>query len=665
MEHWLKRGGTARATVATTAAPTKNRKNEENMHTLTRCKSLEMLDNDDFPTMSNDNPELSRSYDLLDHHQHVVEVHAPPPMDAYKRDDSAMDNKSSGLGSERMDKRSTSQVSEDSRFGRHKNELRVSSSKKSSDRSSVIGSDLTNRSSRDYQPDTTRPRELMSQQLGKLLTKTQEIIEMEKTARRRQMHAEDNGLPRSSVRRTHRLDSTGDMDSEYIAQEMEKITASLLRDRPVVETRNPPRRLVNPSYVEHSSPEISKDRHTEKGFSDASGCHDLSAMMTSGFYQNTGFAQDVPSSSSNTLKSERVMRTTATTPEDNVGHLTELTNIRDFNELKNRILNGSQWKSQVLRKSHQNSQSPSSNEGFSSAHEHTDPETKSSEISTLRKELLEAKMGKVHEIVARIQNNMLQQEDGDEEDLDDDQSESSEEEDEDAGEDDDNNVEPENRHEIIDLTMMPDSPQAPAFDNFNNGILPASFCYRAEPQVANCRSGLQQGSYSTVNHLIPKDAYFHDISERRSEMEGMARNRQPLPAPPLGLREEDLYLRAGGGDYYPDQCQDSAMPAMQQYRPRLEYYHVYNNHGNQMSVPQTSEALHKEKLLDSKKYQGYTNLMEMDMEKMTISSRGYDHMQLDRESNNDSGYSTKLGGSSHGPSPSLSACGFGCTGSQF
>ena len=57
------------------------------------------------------------------------------------------------------------------------------------------------------------------------------------------------------------------------------------------------------------------------------------------------------------------------------------------------------------------------------------------------------------------------------------------------------------------------------------------------------------------------------------------------------------------------------------------------------------------KLMESKKYQGYANLMEL-----AISTGSYDHhsLQLDRESNNDSGYSSKPGGSSHGPSPSLS-----------
>lgn len=679
LEHWLKRGVATRATVAATP-PTKNRKNEENMNTLTRCKSLEMLDND-FPPLSNENPGLSRSYDLLDHHQHVVEIHAPPPvpMDSYKRDDSALDNKSSGLGSERMDKQSISQVSEDSRFGvgtQNKNELRVSS-KRSSDRcsSSVVGSDLTNRSGRDYHPDTSssagrRPqKELMSQQLGKLLTQTQEIIEMEKKARRRgqMINCEEIELPRGSVRRTHRLDSTGDMDSEYIANEMEKITASLLRDRPVVEARNPPRRNANVSYLENSSPEISKDRHTEKGMT---GEHqDFTAMM--GFYQNAGFSQDVPSSSSNTLKSERIIGNNEETPEDHDGHLSELTNHRELNQLKSRILNGgSPWKSQVLKKSHHNSQSHSPSSSDDATNRLTSPTAEQSgDIQALRKELLAAKMGKVHEIVARIQNNMMQQmHDNDE----DDESESSEEEEEDEEDEeeddkevvDDDNGRPENRSEIIDLTLKQKSPEAPqsAFDyeNFNNGILPASFCYRAEPQVANCRSGLQQQAQSAVsaaNHLIPKDAYFHDISERRNEFQvNNGRNRQPLPPPPpppQGLTEDDLFLRPGSADktYFPTQCHESAMLS-QNMRPRLEYYHVYNNHANQMRVPQSSVDLHKEKLLASKKYQGYTNLMEMDMEKMAINTRSYE--QVDRESNNDSGYSTKLGGSSHGPSPSLS-----------
>lgn len=661
LEHWLKRGVATRATVA--ATPSKSRKDEENMNTLTRCKSLEMIEND-FQPLANGNPNMSRSFDLLDHHQHVVEIHSPP-----KRDDSLIDNKSSGLGSERLDKQSISQVSDDSRFGnRHRNELRVNSKKSSERSSSLIGSDLTNHSStgRDYRQDTTGPREeLMSQQLGKLLTKTHEIIEMEKMARRRRMGMyEDDSASRNSVRRPHRLDSTGDMDSEYIAQEMEKITASLMRDqRPAgcMEVRNTPRRSAMPSYVENSSPEISKDRHTEKR---VQGMElGLSAMM-SGFYQNTGFSQDVPSSSSNTLKSERAAMgvSCGETPEDHVGDLPELTNSRDLNDLKNRILNGSQWKSQVLKKSlresHHQSSGSNSNDEFTPATGQVEPslyDIKSSEIKTLRKELMAAKMGKVHEIVARIQNNMMNQCDDDE-----DESESSEDEGED--EDDEEEEEEEEQHgehevldnghlqshneEVIDLTgsAKHDSPGAKGvmdFENFNNGILPANFCYRAEPQVANCRSGLQQQQ----SHMVPKDAYFHDISERRTEIVG----RQPLPPP--GLTEDDLMLQSTGS-YYADQCHSNAMAQQQQqlYRPRLEYYHVYNNHSNQAG---TSVDVHKEKLLASKKYQGYTNLMEMDMEKLVIN--GVDHMQLDRESNNDSGYSTKVGGgSSHGPSPSLS-----------
>lgn len=678
LEHWLKRGVATRATVA--ATPSKSRKDEENMNTLTRCKSLEMIEND-LPPLSNGNPGMTRSFDDLLDHQHVVEIHAPPsaqPHDMYKRDDSLVDNKSSGLGSERMDKQSISQVSDDSRFGsRHKNELRVTSKKSSERSSSLMGSDLTNRSSvgRDYRQDTSGPREeLMSQQLGKLLTKTHEIIEMEKMARRRRMGGmyEEDSASRGSVRRPHRLDSTGDMDSEYIAQEMEKITASLLRDqRPAgnMDVRSTPRRAAILNYeVENSSPEISKDRHTEKRVPAMD--MGLSGMM-SGFYQNTGFSQDVPSSSSNTLKSERTAKVVVgcgETPEDHVGDLPELTNTRDFNELKSRILNGSQWKSQVLKKSlwesHHQSSGSNSNDELSPANglvEASLYDIKSSEIKTLRKELLAAKMGKVHEIVARIQNNMMNQCDDDE-----DESESSEdEEDEDDDEEEEDQQQGEAPHqvlldnghlqstneEIIDLTAQHDGPGANGvmdFENFNNGILPANFCYRAEPQVANCRSGLQQQQQQS--HMVPKDAYFHDISERRIETVG---TRQRPPLPPPGLTEDDLRLPSTG-NYYADQCHSNALAQQQQlYRPRLEYYHVYNNHSNQV-VAGTSLDVHKEKLLASKKYQGYTNLMEMDMEKLVMN--GVDHMQLDRESNNDSGYSTKVGGgSSHGPSPSLSA----------
>lgn len=635
MEHWLKRGVLTRATVAATA---KKRKNQENTNTLTRCKSLEMMDNDaDFnsssvPLENGVVTGLSRSFDMLD--QHIVEVHQPPS-GLSKHDDQFADNKSSGLGSERMDKHSLS-VSDDSRMRR--SNLRVSSKKSSERSSSLMGSDITNRSAttnRAFNLDADeQQQEENIERLEELLSKTHEIIEIEKASRRR-----NKSLYLGKTEQSHSLgllNSSVDVDdSEYIAKEMEKITLSLLKGSHHKPVRN-----------DGSSPEIAKDVHTEKQMhrSDHSdhaslgsryGHHQYGGALNPqpqqqmmGFYQNSGFGQELASSSSNTLKSEKMTSATAIEEE-----LSELANIRDLHQLKNRILNGSNWKSQVLKRSLHTGDIPSASTSTDDGSRTPDKvesshpvkyDIRSSEIKTLRKELLAAKAGKVQEIVSRIQSNLSNQYHDEEHNM----SESSEDEDEDDAEGEiDNSAKPEMDHSVP-------VPQLD-FGNFNNGILPANY-FRAEPQMANCRSGLQQ--------LVPKDAYFHDISNRRQDMQqsfGGARTRHPLP--PIGLTEDDLLPQTASGQYpYNDQFVQH-----QQSRPRLEYYHVYNNEGSVQ--PQ------QEKLLASRKFQCYTNLMEMDMDKVALNGQHFEELQMERDSNNDSGYSTKLGGgSSHGPSPSLS-----------
>ncbi|XP_055691196.1 protein phosphatase 1 regulatory subunit 12A [Lutzomyia longipalpis] len=624
LEHWLKRGGLGRATTNEKHHTSKSRKDEAN-NTLTRCRSLELLDAVD-GRLKSSTSALSRSVDLLDTHE--VEVH-------------------------RSDVASSVGTKDASRTSRRSSDRSCSTHRNASDGGKLDGEVMN-----------------VSERLEELLHKTHEIIEMERATRRRNKELMKL-FPHSRKKSRTRMGTGGDLDdSQYIAEEMEKITASLMNeiankdadDDEEAATAAP----VSPEIakeVHHVKEKDTAGRSSRSRMSDSgssvyvpdfnqrtrmcsgeSPAHEKSPQTSptmNGFYQNVCF-DDPNTSSSNTIKSERnasddqaqnadkmSTEVSGSMSEEKADELvSELTNMRELHELKSRILNGSHWRSQVLRKSAQdhNHQEGETNGGGVGQVENSLPtkyEIKNSEIKTLKTQ----PKSKVHELVAKIQGKMTKLKAQVKED-----SESSDEECPDEGKDeeeycgngmlsDHNNVDYYPTHQMNGgMTYQ---------QHIEESLLPLTY-HRAQPQVANYRSGLSQtgqmngcvpnGQTTWIPNgqmhfdrstLIPKDAYFHELPHKNryagDEMVTSfsdSRNRNPLP-----YHVNDLMVQP-------------------------EY-------DNPVRVlPQ------REKLLSARKF-GYANLVEMEQQMM-------EQAQLERDMNNDSGYSTKICGSSHGPSPSLS-----------
>lgn len=189
LEQWLKRGDRTRATVA--PHTTKSHKDQTNTNTLTRCRSLEMLDSNGFvESMKCTTPGLSRSFDLLDSHQVIVHRDAGQnDSDEHGHDDSDR-NHSYMMDSDKewqyhgsskpasSDKDKISSISGDKQ--------RLSSSEK--DRNSLEGKSDSELSKRIKYMERQKGYSVAAR-LEELLCKTNEIIEMERTARRKSNEA--------------------------------------------------------------------------------------------------------------------------------------------------------------------------------------------------------------------------------------------------------------------------------------------------------------------------------------------------------------------------------------------------------------------------------------------------------------------------------------------
>ncbi|GAB0097995.1 Ankyrin repeat [Sergentomyia squamirostris] len=641
LEQWLKRGGLGRATTNEKHHNSKSRKNETN-NTLTRCRSLELLDDAPENRLKSSTSALSRSVDLLDN-THEVEVHR------------------SDIASSIATKEAASRAS------RRSSDRSCSTNRNPSEAGKQLDGDVLN----------------VSERLEELLSKTHEIIEMERATRRRNKELLKL-FPHSTRRKSRRRECTDLDDSQYIAEEMEKITASLMNE--IVGRGNGAEEEEEEEEEEEQedcavapvSPEIAKEvQHVKekdtakrsrsrlsdsgssvyvpdfnhRGRPGTSGSpaienHPQTPPIVNGFYQNTCF-DDHNTSSSNTIKSEKITHSSeveihARDQDRGSGEVSgsagdekadelvsEMANMRELHELKSRILNGSLWRSQVLRKSahdhnRQEAESPDTVDHVENSLP-TTYEIKNSEIKTLKPQ----SKNKVHELVAKIQGKMTrlkaqavkeESESSDDEDI----------------PDHSDPLDTEMPHQQIQENFYPiQEPHGIVYNQqIEESLLPLTY-HRAQPQVANYRSGLNQASQSNGyipngmttwaangqvhfdrTSLIPKDAYFHELPHKN----------RPLPT--------DEMITS-----FCDSRNRNPLPY------HVNDFMVQPEYDNPVRViPQ------REKLLSARKF-GYTNLMEMEMEQMTTMM---EQAQLEREMNNDSGYSTKICGSSHGPSPSLS-----------
>ncbi|XP_055706353.1 protein phosphatase 1 regulatory subunit 12A isoform X2 [Phlebotomus papatasi] len=620
LEQWLKRGGLGRATTNEKHHTSKSRKDEAN-NTLTRCRSLELLDDAVEGRLKSSTSALSRSVDLLDTHE--VEVH-------------------------RSDVASSVATKEASRTSRRSSE-RSSTNRNASDGGKLDGEVLN-----------------VSERLEELLTKTHEIIEMERATRRRNKELMKL-FPHSRKKARTRMGTADLDDSQYIAEEMEKITASLMnqivgKDEEEEEVTVAPVSPEIAKEVQHVKEKDttgrSRSRMSDSGSSVyvpdfnqrvRQGAPEMSINegtsqtppMVNGFYQNSCF-EDHNTSSSNTIKSEKNV---SSSPQDSLAQsvevsgsvaeekademVSELTNMRELHELKSRILNGSHWRSQVLRKSahdhNRHEPDPTDPNEAVGQVENTLPtkyEIKNSEIKTLKTQ----PRSKVHELVAKIQGKMTRTKAQHVKE----ESESSDEDGPDDPEHQDEEMEPDGSQNFYPTHQM----NGMVFDqHIEESLLPLTY-HRAQPQVANYRSGLSQSGQANGclpngqttwaangqahfdrTALIPKDAYFHELPHK---------NRYGAPGDEMITSFSDSRNR-------------NPLPY------HVNDFLVQPEYDNPVRVmPQ------REKLLSARKF-GYANLVEMEMEQQMM-----EQAQLERDMNNDSGYSTKICGSSHGPSPSLS-----------
>lgn len=419
----------------------------------------------------------------------------------------------------------------------------------------------------------------------------------------------------------------------------------------------------------------------------------------SGFYQNTCF-DDGHSSDGDTVKSENHYGEQEIGTNDNndnkyqvadVGNLdiddrcelSEMANMKQLNELKSRILNGAHWRSQ-LRKSSTLDATPKVDEvrddqvnGIATTYE-----IKNCEIKTLKSN--QQTFADVHGApIEGISNNPSN---GTVNTSYQENSESSEEE----GEDEFPNVSQFDSRNIEKSLRYLDSLTPQRVGNPNGSSLYANQSYKmysqpelttpppmyhlTKPQLYNGGSHISQSFKSPVPKildtrcLIPKDAYFHDLpnkhrlipitdalpelhySANQIHHTSAGRNRNPLP---ISIDENEFRSEAGA------HFSNTNLPAygnMSPYKYQASPQFGANNLPTTFVDRQNPIATvpEPEKLLTSRKF-GTNFDTELKNHAVMGSNYSIDQVQLERDLNNDSGYSTKVSGSiSSRPSPSLS-----------
>lgn len=764
LEQWLKRGGYTRATVSALTA--KQRKDQTNSNTLTKCKSLEFLDCDDSildSRLQSSTPGLSRSVDLLDSHEIIVHrnqnysrsVNSTSrqygDLSGSDRDKVCSMIDSKKVRSKRNSERDHSDKEQCSSRSDKERSFTSNPSKRShlqeSEGSSYVESDLSKsnrRSSVSDLKDSLLNKSFVSERLNQLLAKTSEIIELERVSRRRNKDTDNKSkrdhkshrfeigikekIHRNSVYSdSHENQSIEFEDSVFIAQEMEKITNSLLglhhqyddnagQSMEHVKKDNfstsPEIAKENLNQKEHFKeeetgsnrseiininilgslgsmyiPDFSPRGDKKQEYNSRTFCgnpHESSTSFSENlvensdgpgpdilntFYQNNCFEENevVPSSSSNTLKSEKHEEV------DDRCELSEMANMKELNELKSRILNGSHWRSQVLRRSAQE-YNQNKDDIFENGDVEMNYEIKNGEIKTLKNEDLVVipSKNKVQDLVAKIQGikNMVPFSNPRNSKLEyakTDHSESSDDEEElpplNGGSDyyhvDQNHY---NWMTYEGYPMPEDIPYN--YQNLQNSqIIEQSIDYsRVQPQMANYRTGLQRPSSSKIDTrvLIPKDAYFHELPNKNQMRPIMDKLTEKLDCEEQILQascynqNRSTSINARNRKPFLLSVNDYSLPDL--YRDEEVYIPTETFQPSTIICKQNRPlniVPQREKLLSSRKF-GFNNLIDVELSKIDHPTLTIDQAQLERDMHNDSGYSTKICGSSHGPSPSLS-----------
>ncbi|XP_058829962.1 uncharacterized protein LOC131689125 [Topomyia yanbarensis] len=518
LEQWLRRGITERSTGHHNS---KTKKDEANTNTLTRCRSLELLDgSEDILTdrIKSSTPQFSRSIDFLDSQDHKhpdYSDHFESSNNSNMKNHSEVDESSRRTPLRKFDaerhqlngsKRSSSvsQSGRDSYYcsdkdnDKEKNNViyqnRVpssayedTSSKEERKISSSAGS-----SSYDHKNEKIK----VTERLEELLSKTKKILELEKMTKKK--HSDNKYiLALDRLKDIHHYDSSPQVYQQTsskrdstnhgydIAQEMEKIAQSLLPAAPVspeiskdISTRkernyrhpggptggstgSTPHSTMSPSssllggnktHLMSIHPDAMSAHMTSTNFievmseiasnqdSEQEQLHvdSVNAPMVNGFYANNCF-EDIPSSSNTTIKSapnhsrkkqkEQEGEECADSDEDDEEEeaddnqdeedgnqenqeedwesddqcdLSDMANLAQLKELKSRILNGTNWRSQVLQKSvHDLFQKVSDPEN--SVVQQTNSDSNEVELAD------SAEKNRVKYIISKLQNSTIQQ----------------------------------------------------------------------------------------------------------------------------------------------------------------------------------------------------------------------------------------------------------------
>lgn len=386
------------------------------------------------------------------------------------------------------------------------------------------------------------------------------------------------------------------------------------------------------------------------------------------FYQNTTFENGNESANGSYYSDEQHDENEpgAMDTEDERLELSEMANMEALNELKSRILNGAHWRDQLLIK------------GLSEVVNEQIEDNPGALASPIR--------NKVQELVAKLQSSSQPSEKGDYSYRNDnaEQSESSdddEEEDEVDGEVASGyNVD---GSDVLDmLPMERDKPQSTyrnshretsTFNTFSvrppTSSRPKPFVELPDmssefapisiPTFVGSSSLQPAQSIIDTRYLIPKDAYFHELPHR---------SRLPVYPPP---QDQGPSLHYGTTSFTSHQHTTHSFVPQPSTSPR--------------NKPETSQTLlvtsrpvfyqshhvlpspHQEKLLSNRKFtQSHLSQAPLMSQPIPLTERAVpengtthflniDQVQMERDANNDSGFSTRLsGGSQNGHSPSLS-----------
>lgn len=428
----------------------------------------------------------------------------------------------------------------------------------------------------------------------------------------------------------------------------------------------------------------------------------------SGFYQNSCFDDDDNSSDGDTVKSEQQKSGTKESNETNNSadnkyqvtdtgsldiddrcELSEMANMKQLHELKSRILNGAHWRNQLRKPS--TAEATTKDDDVKANRVNgiaTTYEIKNCEIKTLKSN--HQTFADVHgapttsssgECLSMNPSNGMSREESHND------SESSEDEDEfpSVSQFDSQNIETSLRY--LDTLRPPKTNNAnessmyvnQSYKMYGQPELPTAtppMYHLTRPQLCNGASHISQSFKSPVpkildtRYLIPKDAYFHDLpnkhrlipitdslpeinySSNQMQHPSAGRNRNPLP---ISMSIDESEFHSENASHYPN----VAAPSYGNMSP-YKYQQAAHQFTSSTSVlptfsdRQMANVPEPEKLLTSRKF---GSNFDVDLKHHPVMGSNYsiDQVQLERDLNNDSGYSTKVSGSiGSRPSPSLS-----------